>query len=79
MSQSSATRATEFRKAFRTNYLIEENSVCANCGCEIPEDKHDDDRNINWSQIVAAAEANNQTPAEAVENMAKMAEQQGAK
>lgn len=53
--------------------------MCANCGCEIPEDKHDDDLNINWSQIVAAAEANNQTPAEAVENMAKMAEQQGAK
>lgn len=52
--------------------------MCANCGCEIPEDKHDDDRNINWSQIVAAAEANNQAPKQAAENIAKMAEQQAS-
>lgn len=30
--------------------------MCANCGCGIPEDKHGDDRNINWSEIVASAE-----------------------
>lgn len=52
--------------------------MCANCGCNIPEDKHDDDRNLNWSQIVAAAVANDQTPKQAVENITKMAEQQGA-
>jgi hypothetical protein len=53
-------------------------SMCANCGCQIPEDKHDDERNIKWSQIVASAEANNQTPKEAVEHINEMAKQQGA-
>ena len=48
--------------------------MCANCGCNIPEDKHDDDRNITWSEVVAAAEANNQTPAEAIKNMQAMAD-----
>jgi hypothetical protein len=52
--------------------------MCANCGCGIPEDKHDDDRNINWSEIVAAAQANNQTPKQAVDNIVKMAQEQGA-
>ena len=52
--------------------------MCANCGCGIPEEKHEDDRNINWSQIVAAADANNQTPKQAVENITKMAQEQGA-
>lgn len=51
--------------------------MCANCGCGIPEDKHDDDRNINWSEIVASAEANDISPTEAVQNMQKMVEQQG--
>jgi hypothetical protein len=51
--------------------------MCANCGCGIPEDKHGDDRNIAWSEIVAAAEANDGSPTEAVQNMQKMAEQQG--
>jgi hypothetical protein len=52
--------------------------MCANCGCQIPEDKHDQARNITWSEIVAAAEANNQTPAEAVAHIDEMAQQQGA-
>jgi hypothetical protein len=52
-------------------------SMCANCGCGSPEDNHGDDRNINWSEIVASAEANDITPAEAVQNIQKMAEQQG--
>ena len=51
--------------------------MCANCGCGSPEDNHGDDRNINWSAIVASAEANDITAAEAVQNMQKMAEQQG--
>ena len=51
--------------------------MCANCGCGVPEDDHGDDRNINWSAIVASAEANDISPAEAVQNMQKMAEQQG--
>ena len=52
--------------------------MCANCGCGIPEDKHDDERNINWSEIVASAEANNISPGQAVENIQKMADQEGA-
>jgi hypothetical protein len=54
----------------------EEERMCANCGCGIPEDDHGDDRNINWSAIVASAEANDISPAEAVRNMQTMAEQQ---
>jgi hypothetical protein len=50
--------------------------MCANCGCGVPEDKHGDDRNIAWSEIVAAAEANDSTPAEAIQNMQTMAQQQ---
>jgi ribosomal protein S26 len=56
---------------------IEEGVMCANCGCGIPEDKHGDDRNIAWSEIVASAEANDISPAEAVSNMQEMARQQG--
>jgi hypothetical protein len=51
--------------------------MCANCGCGIPDDNHGDDRNINWSAIVTSAEANDISPAEAVQNLQKMAEQQG--
>lgn len=51
--------------------------MCANCGCGIPEDKHGDDRNISWSEITASAEANNISPTEAIQNIQKMAEQQG--
>lgn len=52
--------------------------MCANCGCGIPEDKHGDERNINWSEIVASAEANGIAPTEAVKNIQAMAEQQEA-
>jgi ribosomal protein S26 len=52
--------------------------VCSNCGCGIPEDKHGDERNINWSEIVASAEANDLSPAQAVANIQEMAKQQGA-
>ncbi len=51
--------------------------MCANCGCGVPEDKHGDDRNIAWSEIVAAAEANDGSPAEAIKNMQEMEKQQG--
>jgi hypothetical protein len=34
-----------------------------------------DDRNILWSEIVASAEANDITPAEAVRNIQAMSEQ----
>ena len=50
--------------------------MCANCGCGIPEDKHGDDRNINWSEVVASAEANDMSPADAIRNMQTMADQQ---
>ena len=51
--------------------------MCANCGCGVPEDKHDDDRNITWSEVMAAAEANNQSPAEAIKNMEEMSKTKG--
>jgi hypothetical protein len=51
--------------------------MCANCGCGIPENKHDDERNINWSEIVASAEANDISPGQAVNNIVEMARQQG--
>jgi hypothetical protein len=50
--------------------------MCANCGCGIPEDKHGDDRNISWSEVAAAAEANDISPTKAIENMQEMARQQ---
>jgi hypothetical protein len=50
--------------------------MCANCGCGMPEDQRGDDRNILWSQVVASAEANDITPAEAVRNIQAMAEEQ---
>lgn len=52
--------------------------MCANCGCHIPEDKHDDERNIAWSEIVASAQANDISPEQAVKNIADMARQEGA-
>ena len=51
--------------------------MCANCGCGIPEDRHGDDRNILWSEIVASAEANGMSAADAIRNISQMNEQQG--
>ncbi len=51
--------------------------MCANCGCGIPEDAHNDERNILWSEIVASAEANTISPGEAVRNIVEMAKEQG--
>jgi hypothetical protein len=51
--------------------------MCADCGCGIPEERHGDDRHILWSEIKAAAEANESSPAEVAQNIAKMAEEQG--
>ena len=47
--------------------------MCATCGCGVPEDKHGDERNITWSQIEAAAAANDQSADEVVNNIEKMA------
>jgi hypothetical protein len=52
--------------------------MCANCGCGIPEDKHGDDRNINWSEIVASAEANDISPEQAVQNIQEMSSKQAS-
>jgi hypothetical protein len=52
--------------------------MCANCGCGIPEDRHGDDRNILWSEIVASAEANELSADQAVKNIEEMASQQGS-
>jgi hypothetical protein len=43
--------------------------------CAIPEDRHGDDRNITWSDSRAAADANDMSPDEAIENMRVMATQ----
>jgi hypothetical protein len=53
--------------------------MCANCGCGIPEDRHGDERNILWSEIAASAEANGISPADAVQNIVKMSEDQSQK
>jgi hypothetical protein len=50
--------------------------MCASCGCGETENKHGDDRNINWSEIEAAARANDVSPAEVAENIKKMAVQE---
>ena len=40
--------------------------MCANCGCGVAEDKHGDERNITWSEIEAAADANGMSPEQVV-------------
>jgi hypothetical protein len=50
--------------------------MCANCGCNIPEDDHGDARNIKWSQLNAASEATGQSPAESAQHIVEMAQQQ---
>lgn len=50
--------------------------MCANCGCGIPEDRHGDDRNILWSEIVASADANSLSPADAIQNIVQMSQDQ---
>jgi len=52
-------------------------AMCANCGCGIPEEAHNDERNILWSEIVASANAAAISPADAVRNIVEMAKQQG--
>lgn len=52
--------------------------MCANCGCGIPEEAHNDDRNLLWSEIVASAKAASISPTEAARNILAMAEQQEA-
>jgi hypothetical protein len=51
--------------------------MCASCGCGKPEDKHGDERNITWSEVTAAAAANQQSPQQAIQNMQEMARSQG--
>jgi hypothetical protein len=73
------TPLTENTKASPAEPTDEEGeTMCANCGCGIPEDKHGDDRNIAWSEIVASAEANGLSPADAAQNIQDMARQQGS-
>jgi hypothetical protein len=50
--------------------------MCANCGCGIPEEAHNDERNILWSEIVASTEASAISPGEAVRNIVEMAREQ---
>ena len=53
--------------------------MCANCGCGIPEDRHGDERNILWSEVVASADANGLSPADAIQNIVHMSEEQSKK
>jgi hypothetical protein len=50
--------------------------MCATCGCQIPEDKHGDPRNITWSEITASAEASGVNIDQAIRNIDEMAIQQ---
>jgi hypothetical protein len=50
--------------------------MCASCGCGIAEDKHGDERNINWSEIEAAGAANDMSADDVVRNIQEMAQQQ---
>jgi hypothetical protein len=51
--------------------------MCASCGCGVPEDTHGDERNITWSQVQAAAQASNTTPAQVAQNIQGRGEQAG--
>jgi hypothetical protein len=50
--------------------------MCASCGCGIAEDKHGDERNINWSEIQAAADANDISAGDVAANIQEMAQRQ---
>jgi hypothetical protein len=50
--------------------------MCASCGCGETENKHGDDRNINWSEIEKAAKASDISPRQVAKNILEMAEQQ---
>lgn len=43
--------------------------MCMDCGCMMPHDRMGDERNITWEDIEAAAEANDITPDEAMDNI----------
>ena len=61
------------------NALEKGETMCANCGCGIPEERHNDERNILWSEVIASADANELTPEEAIENMKEMADREARK
>ncbi len=67
--------------------------MCANCGCGVPEATQGDERNILWSQVVAAvhgvggpglpqapssADAAGISPQQAAQNIKDMADQRTA-
>jgi hypothetical protein len=51
--------------------------MCANCGCGVPEDAHNDERNILWSEIEASARASDISTADAIRNIVEMAKDHG--
>ena len=52
--------------------------MCANCGCRIPEEAHDDERNILWSEVEASALAAGISTGDAMTNILEMARDRGA-
>lgn len=49
--------------------------MCSSCGCGIPEETHNDSRNILFSQLTAAAEAQGIAVNDVVNNMHAMTHQ----
>lgn len=47
--------------------------MCASCGCGAADDRHGDDRNITWSQVVEAAEAGDLSPGQVAQNIRETA------
>lgn len=43
--------------------------MCLNCGCNEPDERHGDERNIIMQDLVEAAKANDMTVAEAWKSM----------
>lgn len=43
--------------------------MCLNCGCGDPYDRHGNDKNLVWDDIVAAAQPDKITPADVLQNI----------
>lgn len=53
--------------------------MCMNCGCGVPDDRHGDPANITAADLQRAGDANGQSLAETVRNIAATQEQMEGK
>lgn len=53
--------------------------MCASCGCDIPDEKHGDERNITWNEVVEAAKANDMSPEQVAASIHEMSRKQASK